>query len=174
MWLFWSGGGSAADGKVPFCVFNMHFFPAVHFQAGNLLSFQTPISIISPAMTAFICTEMNAAKFPRNSRGPVGCPPPQGRGMGTHPRSPLPMAPLGSGLLGVWADACAGLHTPGSQECVLPQLPLPGALCAHQRVTPRGGYIHSHRVCMYRHPLCTCTAPSTAPPPMCACRHTLS
>lgn len=67
MWLFWSGGGSAADGKVPFCVFNMHFFPVVHFQAGNLLSFQTPISIISPAMTAFICTEMNAAKFPRNS-----------------------------------------------------------------------------------------------------------
>lgn len=159
MWLFWSGGGSAADGKVPFCVFNMHFFPAVHFQAGNLLSFQTPISIISPAMTAFICTEMNAAKFPRNSRGPVGCPPPQGRGMGTHPRSPLPMAPLGSGLLGVWADACAGLHTPGSQECVLPQLPLPGALCAHQRVTPGVG-IYTHTVCA-----CTDTPCAPAQPP---------
>jgi len=49
----------------------------VHFQAGNLLSFQTPISIISLAMTAFICSEMNAAKFPRNSRGPVACPPPR-------------------------------------------------------------------------------------------------
>lgn len=49
----------------------------MHFQAGNLLSFQTPISIISPSMTAFICSEMNAAKFPRNSRGPIACPPPR-------------------------------------------------------------------------------------------------
>lgn len=137
----------------------MHFFPAVHFQAGNLLSFQTPISIISPAMTAFICTEMNAAKFPRNSRGPVGCPPPQGRGMGTHPRSPLPTAPLGSGALGFWADACASLHTPSSQGCVAPWLPLPGALCAHQRVTSGVGVYTHTNACAYtgtpcaQHPL---------------------
>lgn len=45
---------SAADGKVPLCVFNMHFFPfslspspAVRFRVYNLLPFQGPIGIIS-------------------------------------------------------------------------------------------------------------------------------
>lgn len=147
MWLFWSGGGSAADGKVPFCVFNMHFFPAVHFQAGNLLSFQTPISIISPAMTAFICTEMNAAKFPRNSRGPVGCPPPRGQGTGTHrrllPTAHWPAPACGParrqrpGVLGTCV--CWFAHPVLAGVCAAPAPASPWTMCAHQHITLWGG-----------------------------------
>lgn len=110
MWLLQIVGGSAADGKVPLCVFNMHFFslsPAVRFRVYNLLPFQGPIGIISPAMTAFIGSEMNAVKFPRNSqmqaivsqrqsRGwsqPLG-----GRGQNRHPfasrSGPVPLPHL--------------------------------------------------------------------------------
>lgn len=89
------------------------------------------------------------------------------------PAAPCPWPRWAVDSWGVWADACAGLHTPGSQECVLPQLPLLGALCAHQRVTPGVG-IYTHTVCACTDTPCApAQPPSTAPLP-CAHAGTLS
>lgn len=166
MWLFWSGGGSAADGKVPFCVFNMHFFPAVHFQAGNLLSFQTPISIISPAMTAFICSEMNAAKFPRNSRGPVVCPPP--RAGARAPTSPLaPLQPQSVAVPGtrvckpahpmcvcVCAPRCVLSHLWCAHQCTVHTMHVNTSPCTHIPLPSTAPHLctHTHSQCMHSPP----------------------
>lgn len=95
-----------------------------------MLSFQTPISIISPAMTAFICSEMNAAKFPRNSRGPVVCPPP--RAGARAPTSPLaPLQPQSVAVPGT--RVCKPAHPMCVCVCVCaPRCVLSHLWCAHQ------------------------------------------
>lgn len=146
------------------------FFPAVHFQAGNLLSFQTPISIISPAMTAFICSEMNAAKFPRNSRGPAVCPPP--RAGARAPTSPCPPAAPISGSAG---HTCVQACTPRVCVCA-PRCVLSHLWCARQCTvhTPRSARehipLHTHTppqhstTLVHAHTLPVHALPSPAPP----------